>query len=76
MSHSLSQLTSRVARLAQEIVRAGISACRKSHTPMPPFFIVREGEPFPVVPDLPSNCDCGQPLRHGPTTIHVIARSR
>jgi hypothetical protein len=72
MSHSISQLTSRVSRLAEQVQRAGVGACRKNHTPMPLVFHVREGEPFPPMPDLPSHCDCGQLLHHGRPTVHVI----
>jgi hypothetical protein len=76
MSPSLSQLTPRVSRLAEQVQRAGVGSCRKNHTPMPLVFTIREGEPYPTLPEQPSHCECGHPLRYGPTTIHRILARR
>jgi hypothetical protein len=61
MSHSLSQLTSRVSRLAEQVQRAGVGSCRKNHTPMPLVFTIREGEPYPTLPEQPSHCGVRAP---------------
>jgi hypothetical protein len=43
---------------------------------MPLVFTIREGEPYSTLPEQPSHCECGHPLRYGPTTIHRILARR